>query len=71
MQIKLNGEIEELSKEITLLELISKKGLDPQKIVIEHNLKIIKKKDLDQVNINENDTIEIVSFLGGGQCRTH
>lgn len=69
MEVKINGKNQNISEDITLSELIAQKGLNLQKIVIEHNLKIIKKEDLSQVKIKEKDNIEIVSFLGGGRCR--
>ncbi|MCQ9205029.1 MAG: sulfur carrier protein ThiS [Omnitrophica bacterium] len=69
MEVKINGKSQNISEDITLSELIAQKGLNFQRIVIEHNLKIIKKEDLAQVKIKEKDNIEIVSFLGGGRCR--
>lgn len=69
MEVKINGKSQNISEDITLSELIAQKGLNFQRIVIEHNLKIIKKEDLALVKIKEKDNIEIVSFLGGGRCR--
>lgn len=69
MEVKINGKSQNISEDITLSELIAQKGLNFQRIVIEHNLKIIKKEDLARVKIKEKDNIEIVSFLGGGRCR--
>jgi sulfur carrier protein len=65
MQIRINGRIEEVNAK-TLDELIKLKGFDCQRVVIEHNLNIIDKLELKKVHLKPNDTIEILSFIGGG-----
>ncbi|MCX7746728.1 MAG: sulfur carrier protein ThiS [Clostridia bacterium] len=66
MVITLNGSKEELRSGTTLTELIASKGLEPNRIVIEYNLEILKREDWDKVSLKENDTIEILRFVGGG-----
>ena len=66
MQIRLNGKTECLTKAITVGDLIREKGLAPNTIVVEHNLAIIATDDLDQVIIKDNDSLEILRFVGGG-----
>ncbi len=66
MTIIINGKQEILNNKITLLELINLKELNPENIVIEYNEKIIKKEELNNTFINENDIIEMISFVGGG-----
>ncbi len=66
MKLKINGKPHELSGPMSLLELIRGKNLDPEKIVIEHNNQIIDRQNLGQITVNQNDSIEIVSFVGGG-----
>ena len=66
MNVKINGQNQTLNAEMSLSEFIAQKGLNPEGIVVEHNFKIIEKKDLADIAIKENDTIEIVSFVGGG-----
>ena len=65
MKITLNGtKIEVHAK--TLAELIKEKEIPQGKIAIEQNGEIISKSLLDISPINENDTIEIITFVGGG-----
>jgi len=71
VEVKVNGQTQSLSEGMNLSELIQQKGLNPRRIVVEHNLRIIKSEELPQVGIKENDTIEIVSFLGGGICKIY
>ncbi|MCP4119259.1 MAG: sulfur carrier protein ThiS [Desulfobacteraceae bacterium] len=65
MEIKLNGESLNLPQS-TLMELVRHRGLDPGAVVIEHNLKVIDQDAWDTTQINHGDTIELLSFVGGG-----
>jgi thiamine biosynthesis protein ThiS len=38
----------------------------PDHIVVEHNLNITSKADWQKIALKEDDSIEIVSFVGGG-----
>lgn len=66
MLIKINGKVEEVKIKANLLELILSKGLCAEKVVIEHNLRIITRNEWGKTNLQENDSVEIVSFVGGG-----
>lgn len=66
MVIKINGKSEAVDKIISLSEFILSKGLSPSKIVIEHNSRIVTQEEWQGINLQENDNIEIVSFVGGG-----
>ena len=50
----------------TISELLQNFGLNENRVVIELNGKIIIKEEFNKVNLNENDTIEVISFVGGG-----
>ncbi len=66
MIVKINGKDEAIEGGINILELVRFKNLIGENIVIEHNLRIVPKEEWPEVNLNENDTIEIVNFMGGG-----
>lgn len=66
MIIKINGKDESVEKEINLAELVAGKKLSPEKIVVEHNLRIVPKDEWQNIALREDDRIEIVSFVGGG-----
>jgi len=66
MNITVNGKKEVLDNPESLLELIHKKGLNKEKVVVELNLKIVQRQNLESTQIQEGDSIEIVSFVGGG-----
>jgi sulfur carrier protein len=66
MILILNGKQESIEKPVTLDRLVAAKGLCPDKIVVEHNLSIIAKEDWPKIMLKDRDTVEIVSFVGGG-----
>ena len=66
MTVKINGKPEIIDRQLSLLEYIAQRGLDINKIVVEKNLEIVPKENLVNTHIVDNDSIEIVSFVGGG-----
>lgn len=66
MIIRLNGKSQEIGECKNLSELIEKRDLSNKTLVIEYNSEIIPKESWSSVVINEKDSIEIVSFVGGG-----
>lgn len=66
MILTLNGKPESIEKVLSLDALIASKGLCPDKIVVEHNFSIISKEDWPKITLEDQDTIEIISFVGGG-----
>jgi len=66
MKIKINGSYENISGTVTLLDIVNKKGLSPDRVIIEYNKIIIQKEELSKISPKENDSIEIVAFVGGG-----
>ncbi len=66
MRIILNGKVEDVNVQLNLSELILAKGLRAENVVIEHNFRIVPKGEWFDTFLRENDSIEIVSFVGGG-----
>lgn len=64
--MKLNGTIYHLEQPVTLLDLLSEYGFQTQRIAVEMNGTIIPKAMYDQVTVTNDDTLEVVSFVGGG-----
>ncbi|NOZ25568.1 MAG: sulfur carrier protein ThiS [Nitrospirae bacterium] len=66
MKILLNGE-EYITKEAKSVgDLLRELGIDPVRVAVEVNLKIVSKSDYGGFMLNEGDTVEVVSFVGGG-----
>ena len=66
MNIKINGKVQSIDKNINLLELIKSMGLSCDRVVTEHNFCIVPMEERERIVLEENDNLEIVSFVGGG-----
>lgn len=66
MNIKVNGEARQCPQGMTLLELVNELGLDPLKVVAEHNRVIVKAAELAAITMQDNDEVELLQFVGGG-----
>jgi len=66
MTVTLNGETKQIENGITVSGLLESLKIEPARVAVEVNLKIIKKTDYLSHQLNEGDSVEIVSFVGGG-----
>ena len=65
MKLMVNGEQIE-SRAETVQALLVELGIKPGAVAVEVNLKIVKRADHPVYPLAEGDTVEIVSFVGGG-----
>lgn len=63
--ITVNGKEENISEKI-LSEYLIESKTDMRRIAVELNGNIIPKKQYDKVILKDGDSLEIVSFVGGG-----
>ena len=66
MQITLNGQSKNFTKNISLSALIDEVSNANKRVIAEINGTIIKKDQWDSTIINLNDEVELVTFVGGG-----
>jgi len=66
MVIRINGKVEVMDKVLNLADLICGKGLVPEHVVVEHNFRIAPANEWPGIILEDNDNIEIISFVGGG-----
>ena len=66
IKIKANGKIKSIPYNYKMSDLINKLKIPIKKVAIELNQEIIDKKNIDKINLKNNDKIEIVHFIGGG-----
>lgn len=66
MQITINGENREVEQNLTISELLGKLEMPNQRIAVEINKEIVRKKDWESTILSDADKIEIVYFVGGG-----
>ncbi|MCR5725652.1 MAG: sulfur carrier protein ThiS [Treponema sp.] len=50
----------------TLSEYLATANYDNRRIVVEINLEIVPKTQYDSTVLKDQDTVEVVSFIGGG-----
>ncbi len=65
MKIKLNGEAVETNIP-DILSLVKARDLDLSSLVVEHNYTIIQQAAWADTLLQDGDTIELLSFVGGG-----
>jgi thiamine biosynthesis protein ThiS len=66
VKIKINGKKCLIDPKMTLKRVITRLKIPLNKVAIELNENIIDKRKLNKINLNDNDKIEIVHFIGGG-----
>ncbi|MDQ3713954.1 MAG: sulfur carrier protein ThiS [Acidobacteriota bacterium] len=66
MVITINGETKEIGQEVNLTNLLKFFALPHEQVAIEVNKQVVRKKDWENIKINEADKIEIIHFVGGG-----
>lgn len=66
MKVTINGNEMEFQDGINIQEMLESINNTTKMIVIEKNLEIVPKETFSQTILKEGDTIEIISFVGGG-----
>lgn len=62
---KINGEIVKIDN-VSVLDYLKENGYNPLMVAVEINEEIVPKTTFDSHLIKDEDTVEIVSFVGGG-----
>ena len=66
MRIYVNGKETEVAEQLTVAALIEEKGLNPNTVVVEHNMAILPKEEWSHLVLTAEDRREIIAFVGGG-----
>ena len=66
MTLHINGESRSVPHLSNLMELVTHLGIGADRVAIELNRQIIRRKDWDSTPLQDMDKIEIVQFVGGG-----
>ena len=64
--MRVNGEDRRVPGGTSVAGMVSLFGLDPLRVAVERNLKVIPRSSLAQVRVADGDDYEIVHFVGGG-----
>ena len=65
-RVTVNGEQRQFEAGTTLREVFGALGLDPERVAVELNRKIVKKDLWTTTPVDSGAEIEIVQFVGGG-----
>ena len=62
----INGEKQTLLEPVYLDVFLKREGYQKTRIAVERNGEIIPKSEYEKVIVTDSDTLEIVTFVGGG-----
>lgn len=67
MNVRINGKEEVLPDgQVDLRELVIRRGLAPERVIIEYNAVVVPREQWPILLLQDGDQVEIVSFVGGG-----
>ena len=66
VNITLNGENKIVPDNVTVLGLLDFLKIQRQRVAVELNMEIVKKDTYPMTALKDGDSVEIVSFMGGG-----
>ena len=61
-----NGQAITLDAPVTLREFLTAQSYDPPRVAVERNGEVVRRADFDRIQLTDDDTLEIVRFVGGG-----
>jgi sulfur carrier protein len=68
MNITLNGEKKDAPEGLTVLGLLQHLKIQPERVAVELNLNVVKKGDYATAQVKDGDSVEVVSFMAGGNA---
>ncbi|MBI4972060.1 MAG: sulfur carrier protein ThiS [Candidatus Omnitrophica bacterium] len=66
MKVQINGQIQLIEESISLEQFLGDLKVCKEAVVCELNRSIIQKDQYSKTYLSENDSLEIVHFVGGG-----
>ena len=66
MNVSINGENREVPDGLSVTGLLGHLGIQPGRVAIERNLKILPRAKWENTLVEPGDRYEIVNFVGGG-----
>jgi thiamine biosynthesis protein ThiS len=67
LRVYVNGEAREFSSPLFLDQLIAELDLPPARIAVELNRTVVRRSEWSTTELRDDDRIEVVHFVGGGQ----
>lgn len=64
--VSINGQAKQVPSGLSVAELLTHLGISPDRVAIELNREIVRKRDWSATAVPASAQIEIVEFVGGG-----
>ena len=64
--VTINGESQQASVGTTVAQLLEQLHIQPERVVVEVNVQIVKREQRAITILQSGDVVEIVQFVGGG-----
>jgi thiamine biosynthesis protein ThiS len=66
MVLTVNGQKKEIGGDLTVSGLLDELSIDPETVVVERNMNILKREDHGEEVLEDGDSIEIIQMVDGG-----
>ncbi len=66
MEVTVNGEPKQIPDGSTVQQLLEQLSIQPERVVVEVNLTILKRAQHEETVLQAGDQVEVVQFVGGG-----
>jgi len=66
IQIRLNGQSQSISEELSLADLLANLEVNARQVAVAKNLEVIPRSELERTHLKEGDELEIFQAVGGG-----
>lgn len=66
MHLVVNGQPMTFDELLSVAELVVQLGYDRALVAVERNQEVVPRRTWDEAQLQDNDEIEVVTFVGGG-----
>jgi len=66
ISIRVNGDAREVEEGLTVASLLESLDVRAPRVVVEHNMRILRAEDFAGARIADGDELEVLQFVGGG-----
>ncbi len=66
IKVYVNGDSKVIEDDVNLEELVESLDLAEERVAVEVNKDVVRRKDWCRLRIRNNDKVEIIHFVGGG-----
>jgi len=66
VELMINGKRQDVQQGATIAALLEELRIDPLRVAVQLNLKIIKRERYAQTALHAGDRLEIITFMAGG-----